>query len=32
MYPSKDIVDNIMNSADYTTLIAAVKAVGLAIR
>jgi hypothetical protein len=29
MYPSKDIVDNVMNSADHATLIAAVKAAGL---
>ena len=29
MYPSKDIVDNAMNSADHTTLVAAVKAAGL---
>ena len=29
MYPSKTIVANAMNSADHTTLVAAVKAVGL---
>lgn len=29
MYPSKDIVDNAMNSKDHTTLVAAVKAAGL---
>jgi uncharacterized surface protein with fasciclin (FAS1) repeats len=29
MYPAKDIVDNAMNSADHTTLVAAVKAAGL---
>lgn len=29
MYPAKDIVDNAVNSADHTTLIAAVKAAGL---
>lgn len=29
MYPSKDIVDNSVNSADHTTLVAAVKASGL---
>jgi uncharacterized surface protein with fasciclin (FAS1) repeats len=29
MLPSKDIVDNAVNSADYTTLVAAVKAAGL---
>jgi uncharacterized surface protein with fasciclin (FAS1) repeats len=29
MYPSKDIVDNAVNSKDHTTLIAAVKAAGL---
>jgi uncharacterized surface protein with fasciclin (FAS1) repeats len=29
MYPNKDIVDNAMNSADHTTLVAAVKAAGL---
>jgi uncharacterized surface protein with fasciclin (FAS1) repeats len=29
MMPSKDIVDNAVNSADHTTLIAAVKAAGL---
>jgi uncharacterized surface protein with fasciclin (FAS1) repeats len=29
MYPSKDIVDNAMQSKDHTTLVAAVKAAGL---
>jgi uncharacterized surface protein with fasciclin (FAS1) repeats len=29
MYPNKDIVDNAINSADHTTLVAAVKAAGL---
>jgi len=29
MLPTKDIVDNAMNSADHTTLVAAVKAAGL---
>jgi len=29
MYPSKDIVDNAVNSADHKTLVAAVKAAGL---
>src|SRR5689334_20036805 len=29
MYPSKDIVDNAVNSADHRTLVAAVKAAGL---
>jgi uncharacterized surface protein with fasciclin (FAS1) repeats len=29
MYPSKTIVDNAANSADHTTLVAAVKAAGL---
>jgi uncharacterized surface protein with fasciclin (FAS1) repeats len=29
MYKNKDIVDNAMNSADHTTLVAAVKAAGL---
>src|ERR1700733_8571833 len=29
MFASKDIVDNAMNSADHTTLVAAVKAAGL---
>ena len=29
MYPTKDIVDNAVNSADLTTLVAAVKAAGL---
>jgi uncharacterized surface protein with fasciclin (FAS1) repeats len=30
MYPSKNIVQNAVNSADHTTLVAAVKAAGLA--
>jgi uncharacterized surface protein with fasciclin (FAS1) repeats len=30
MYPTKDIVDNAVNSKDHTTLVAAVKAAGLA--
>ena len=30
MYPSKDIIDNAVNSKDHTTLVAAVKAAGLA--
>ncbi|GMQ25845.1 fasciclin domain-containing protein [Algoriphagus sp. oki45] len=30
MYPSKNIVENAVNSADHTTLVAAVKAAGLA--
>ena len=30
MYTNKDIVDNAVNSADHTTLVAAVKAAGLA--
>jgi uncharacterized surface protein with fasciclin (FAS1) repeats len=30
MYPSKNIVENAMNSQDHTTLVAAVKAAGLA--
>lgn len=30
MYPTKDIIDNAVNSADHTTLVAAVKAAGLA--
>ena len=30
MYPTKDIVSNAVNSADHTTLVAAVKAAGLA--
>jgi len=30
MMPNKDIVDNAVNSADHTTLVAAVKAAGLA--
>ncbi|HEY2727176.1 MAG TPA: fasciclin domain-containing protein, partial [Parafilimonas sp.] len=30
MYPSKNIVENAMNSKDHTTLVAAVKAAGLA--
>ncbi len=29
MYPSKDIIDNAVKSADHTTLVAAVKAAGL---
>lgn len=29
MYKTKDIVDNAVNSKDHTTLVAAVKAVGL---
>lgn len=29
MYPNKDIIDNAVNSADHTTLVAAVKAGGL---
>jgi uncharacterized surface protein with fasciclin (FAS1) repeats len=29
MFPSKDIVDNAVNSKDHTTLVAAVKAAGL---
>lgn len=29
MYPSRDIVDNAVNSRDHTTLVAAVKAAGL---
>jgi uncharacterized surface protein with fasciclin (FAS1) repeats len=29
MYPTKDIVDNAVNSADHSTLVAAVKAAGL---
>jgi len=29
MYPSKDIVENAVNSADHTTLVAAVKVAGL---
>src|SRR6476661_8312851 len=29
MYPSKNIVQNAVNSADHTTLVAAVKAAGL---
>lgn len=29
MYPTRDIVDNAVNSADHTTLVAAVKAAGL---
>jgi uncharacterized surface protein with fasciclin (FAS1) repeats len=29
MFPSKDIVDNAVNSADHTTLVAAVKVAGL---
>ena len=30
MYPGKDIIDNAVNSKDHTTLVAAVKAAGLA--
>ncbi|HVO95086.1 MAG TPA: fasciclin domain-containing protein, partial [Terriglobales bacterium] len=29
MYPSKNIIQNAVNSADHTTLVAAVKAAGL---
>jgi len=29
MYPTRDIIDNAMNSKDHTTLVAAVKAAGL---
>ena len=29
MFPSKDIIDNAVNSQDHTTLVAAVKAAGL---
>src|SRR6202790_177162 len=29
MYPTKDIIDNAVNSQDHTTLVAAVKAAGL---
>src|SRR5256885_8887136 len=29
MYPSKNIIENAMNSKDHTTLVAAVKAAGL---
>jgi uncharacterized surface protein with fasciclin (FAS1) repeats len=29
MFPNKDIIDNAVNSADHTTLVAAVKAAGL---
>jgi uncharacterized surface protein with fasciclin (FAS1) repeats len=29
MYPSKDIIENAVNSKDHTTLVAAVKAAGL---
>jgi uncharacterized surface protein with fasciclin (FAS1) repeats len=29
MYPSKDIIDNAVNSKDHTTLVAAVKAAGI---
>ena len=29
MYPTRDIIDNAVNSADHTTLVAAVKAAGL---
>jgi len=29
MYPTKNIIENALNSADHTTLVAAVKAAGL---
>src|SRR5215471_5183323 len=29
MFPTRDIIENAMNSADHTTLVAAVKAAGL---
>jgi uncharacterized surface protein with fasciclin (FAS1) repeats len=29
MYPTKDIIDNVVNSKDHTTLVAAIKAAGL---
>ncbi len=29
MFPTKDIIDNAVNSSDHTTLVAAVKAAGL---
>ena len=29
MYPNKNIIENAVNSADHTTLVAAVKAAGL---
>ena len=29
MYPTKDIIDNAVNSVDHTTLVAAVRAAGL---
>jgi uncharacterized surface protein with fasciclin (FAS1) repeats len=29
MYPSKNIVENVVNSKDHTTLVTAVKAAGL---
>ena len=32
MYPSKNIVENALNSKDHTTLVAAVKAAGLVVR
>ena len=32
MFPSKDIIDNAVNSKDHTTLVAAVKAAGLVTR
>lgn len=32
MLPTKDIVDNAVNSKDHTTLVAAVKAAGLVAR
>ena len=31
MYPTKDIIDNAVNSKDHTTLVAAVKAAGLVL-
>lgn len=31
MYPTKDIIDNAVNSKDHTTLVAAVKAAGLVV-
>jgi len=32
MYPSKNIVENAVNSKDHTTLVAAVKAAGLVVK
>src|SRR5262249_57615698 len=32
MYPSKNIIQNAVNSKDHTTLVAAVKAAGLVVR